>query len=76
NILEQNARMQALVEKLLHQAKLENRLEITPEPVLLAPLFATLAELHASTLLQKAVRLTLDPAPGSLRVAGDEALLH
>ncbi|ELY4159460.1 two-component system sensor histidine kinase CreC [Cronobacter turicensis] len=76
NILEQNARMQALVEKLLHQAKLENRLDITPEPVLLAPLFATLAELHASTLLQKAVRLTINPAPGDLRVAGDEALLH
>ncbi|CCK00931.1 Two-component response regulator CreC [Cronobacter sakazakii 701] len=76
NILEQNARMQALVEKLLQQAKLENRLEIVPEPVLLASLFATLAELHASTLLQKSVRLTIDPAPGSLRVAGDEALLH
>ena len=43
---------------------------------MLASLFATLAELHASTLLQKSVRLTIDPAPGSLRVAGDEELLQ
>jgi two-component system sensor histidine kinase CreC len=31
NILVQNARMQSLVEKLLTQARLENRVEITPE---------------------------------------------
>jgi two-component system sensor histidine kinase CreC len=40
NILVQNARMQSLVEKLLTQARLENRVEITPESVVSIAVYA------------------------------------
>lgn len=76
NILRQNARMQALVEKLLAQAKLENRLEITLAPVSLTMLFATLEELYASQLAHKSIALRSEPVRlEALCAMGDETLL-
>jgi len=74
NILVQNARMQSLVEKLLTQARLENRVEIIPEVVSVDSLFTRLADARAALLAAKEIVLTLQPA--SLYVAGDPDLLE
>ena len=57
NILTQNARMQSLVEKLLRQARLENRLEIALEPLAIDSLFRRLAEEREAVLAVKKIRL-------------------
>jgi two-component system sensor histidine kinase CreC len=74
NILAQNARMQSLVEKLLTQARLENRVEITPQTVRVDLLFTRLADARSALLAAKEIRLTLQPA--SLHVEGDPDLLE
>lgn len=74
NILVQNARMQSLVEKLLAQARLENRVEITPEAVRVDSLFTRLADARSAQLATKEIALTLQPA--SLYVEGDPDLLE
>ena len=74
NILVQNARMQSLVEKLLEQAKLENRVEIAPAPVSLEALFARLSDARSALLAAKNITLTQQSA--SLTIKGDEALLE
>ncbi|MGL4428600.1 MAG: two-component system sensor histidine kinase CreC [Silvania sp.] len=74
NILVQNARMQSLVEKLLEQAKLENRVEIAPASVSLEALFARLSDARSALLAAKNITLTQQSA--SLTIKGDEALLE
>ncbi|RAU50463.1 two-component system sensor histidine kinase CreC [Pseudocitrobacter sp. RIT415] len=73
NILQQNARMQVLVETLLRQARLENRQEITLMPVSVATLFNQLQESRSVTLAAKQIALHVEPT--TLSVAADEALL-
>lgn len=73
NILTQNARMQLLVEKLLAQAKLENRLEITPTPVDIPALFLQLQDERSVALAAKSLRL--ETQAQALTVAGDAGLL-
>ncbi len=73
NILAQNARMQSVVENLLQQARLENRLEIAWHPVSVAELFHRLAEEREIALAAKA--LTLRYQETSLKVEGDRELL-
>lgn len=73
-ILTQNARMQALVETLLRQARLENRQAIRLTPVAVDELFARLRE---SRSVQLAARnITLNIIPSSLQVAADAELLE
>lgn len=74
NILVQNARMQSLVEKLLTQARLENRVEIVPVSVDIDTLFTRLAEARSVVLTAKNITLTSQGA--SLCVAGDPELLE
>ncbi len=57
NILAQNARMQDLVEKLLSQAKLENRQEIAPVPVPLSDVFSRLTDERSVVLAGKNLTL-------------------
>ncbi|EMO4453812.1 two-component system sensor histidine kinase CreC [Klebsiella michiganensis] len=73
NILAQNARMQSLVENLLQQARLENRLEIARRPVPVAELFHRLAEEREIALAAKKVTLRWQDTP--LMVEGDRELL-
>lgn len=73
NILAQNARMQSLVENLLQQARLENRLEIARRPVRVADLFHRLAEDREIALAAKKVTLRWQDTP--LVVEGDRELL-
>lgn len=72
NILAQNARMQSLVENLLQQARLENRLEIARRPVPVAELFHRLAEEREIAL---AAKVTLRWQDTPLMVEGDRELL-
>ncbi|MFX5084627.1 histidine kinase dimerization/phospho-acceptor domain-containing protein, partial [Acinetobacter baumannii] len=72
NILAQNARMQSLVENLLQQARLENRLEIARRPVPVAELFHRLAEEREIALAAKKVTLRWQDTP--LMVEGDREL--
>ena len=74
NILVQNARMQSLVEKLLTQARLEYRVEITPQNVRVDLLFTRLVDARSALLAAKEIGLTLQPA--SLHVEGDPDLLE
>ena len=74
NILTQNARMQALVETLLRQARLENRQDITLTPVAVDALFTQLKEARSVQLAAKNITLTV--VPSSLTVAADAALLE
>ncbi|MFX4315115.1 two-component system sensor histidine kinase CreC, partial [Enterobacter sp. 63] len=74
NILVQNARMQSLVEKLLTQARLENRVEIVPANVSVNTLFTRLADTRAALLAAKNITLICDNT--SLSVAGDPDLLE
>ena len=62
NILAQNARMQALVEKLLSQAKLENRQAIAPSQVKLSEIFSQLADERSIVLAGKHLTLEWDAA--------------
>lgn len=74
NILVQNARMQALVEKLLSQARLENRVEIALVSVNVGELFARLME--ARSALLSANNITLTRQNTLLCVEGDAELLE
>jgi len=74
NILVQNARMQSLVEKLLEQARLENRVEITPGSVDIDALFTRLSAARAALLAAKNITLTSQNALTA--VEGDEDLLE
>ncbi|WP_312155658.1 two-component system sensor histidine kinase CreC [Lelliottia nimipressuralis] len=58
NILVQNARMQSLVEKLLEQAKLENRVEIIPGTVNITALFTRISDARATLLAAKNIHLS------------------
>ncbi len=76
NILQQNARMQQLIEKLLQQAKLENKLEIQRTPIEVASLFETVMENHAPQAATRGIRLQSDERSASgIIIAGDSALL-
>lgn len=73
-ILTQNARMQALVETLLHQARLENRQAIRLTPVAVDELFA---RLRGSRSVQLDARnITLHITACALQVAADAELLE
>ena len=61
NILVQNARMQSLVEKLLSQARLENRVEIEPVSVSVSTLFSRLADSRSAVITAKNIILTCSP---------------
>ncbi|WP_336214098.1 two-component system sensor histidine kinase CreC [Enterobacter sp. P82] len=74
NILVQNARMQSLVEKLLAQARLENRVEIVPKSVDVDALFARLADARSTLLTAKNITLTCKST--ALCVEGDAELLE
>ncbi|WP_252145322.1 two-component system sensor histidine kinase CreC [Yokenella regensburgei] len=74
NILAQNVRMQALVEKLLTQARLENRAEVVLKPVAVAPLFSRLAQSRSVVLESK--RLRLQSETECTEVTADEELLE
>ena len=74
NILLQNARMQTLVEKLLKQARLENRIEITPVAINIGALFNRLHD--ARTAQIEAKKLTLTCPATSQVVQGDAELLE
>ena len=74
NIMVQNARMQSLVEKLLEQARLENRVEITPSHVDIDALFTRLSAARAALLAAKNITLTSQNALTA--VEGDEDLLE
>lgn len=73
NILAQNSRMQRLVEKLLHQAKLENRLEIAFAPVEMSALFQQLQEERSAVAAAKALNIVFEA--NDTVVAGDKELL-
>ncbi|MBM7355987.1 two-component system sensor histidine kinase CreC [Lelliottia amnigena] len=74
NILVQNARMQSLVETLLEQARLENRVEITPSHVDIDALFTRLSAARAALLAAKNITLTVKNSVTA--VEGDEDLLE
>ncbi|WP_312687133.1 two-component system sensor histidine kinase CreC [Kosakonia sp.] len=73
NILTQNNRMQKLVEKLLFQAKLENRLEIAFQPVDITMLFHQLQQQRSVVLAAKNIAFHCHPV--EIQVAGDHELL-
>lgn len=73
NILAQNKRMQSLVEKLLQQARLENRLNIELCPVAVDELFRQLARQREAALMVKNLHLRWQKR--ELMVAGDSELL-
>ncbi len=74
NILVQNARMQSLVEKLLAQARLENRVEIVPVSVSIDELFSRLADARAATLASGQIALNWHKS--GCCVEGDADLLE
>lgn len=74
NILVQNARMQSLVEKLLEQAKLENRVEIVPGTVNIDALFTRISDARSALLAAKNLHLTRQCAVQT--VEGDADLLE
>lgn len=74
NILTQNARMQALVETLLRQARLENRQDIALTPVAVDPLLAQVGEARSIQLAAKNISLHISPSP--FVVLADLALLE
>ncbi|MTH45031.1 two-component system sensor histidine kinase CreC [Intestinirhabdus alba] len=73
-ILTQNARMQALVETLLRQARLENRQALSLSPVAVDALFTRLGEARGVLLAEKNITLTLHAS--SLVVLAEPALLE
>ncbi len=74
NILAQNVRMQALVERLLRQARLENRQEVALLPVDISMLFRNVSEARAVQLTEK--NITLSVISSEVKVAADPALLE
>lgn len=77
NILQQNLRMQQLIDSLLRQAKLESRVEIVLEPVELKTLFATLCSHREAVASGKSILLKFDVSPEKhTYVLGDAALLE
>nr|HEK7491328.1 sensor histidine kinase [Escherichia coli]HEK8179184.1 sensor histidine kinase [Escherichia coli]HEK8240063.1 sensor histidine kinase [Escherichia coli] len=74
NILTQNARMQALVETLLRQARLENRQEVVLTAVDVAALFRRVSEARTVQLAEK--NITLHVMPTEINVAAEPALLE
>ena len=74
NILTQNARMQALVETLLRQARLENRQEVVLTAVDVAALFRRVSEARTVQLAEK--NITLHVTPTEVNVAAEPALLE
>ena len=74
NILTQNARMQALVETLLRQARLENRQEVVLTVVDVAALFRRVSEARTVQLAEK--NITLHVTPTEVNVAAEPALLE
>lgn len=70
----QNARMQTLVEKLLAQARLENRIEISATAVSVDALFRRLLDARAAQIQAK--KLNVICPTSSLMVQGDEELLE
>lgn len=77
NILQQNLRMQQLVDNLLRQAKLESRAEITPQPIHLAALFAALCDSREVVAHNKQISLSIDGNTlKDVIVEGDYALLE
>lgn len=73
NILTQNARMQALVETLLRQARLENRQEVVLTAVDVAALFRRVSEAHRAVGRKN---ITLHVMPTEINVAAEPALLE
>jgi two-component system sensor histidine kinase CreC len=73
NILAQNARMQLLVEKLLQQAKLENRQEVVTTSIPVDVLFRQLEDDRSVVLAAK--NLTLECDAGQLVIEADAGLL-
>ncbi len=73
NILAQNARMQALVEKLLQQAKLENRQDVVTTSISIDDLFRQLEDERSVVLAAK--NLTLECDAGTLVTEADAGLL-
>lgn len=73
NILTQNARMQALVETLLRQARLENCQEVVLTAVDVAALFRRVSEARTVQLAEK---ITLHVTPTEVNVAAEPALLE
>lgn len=77
NILQQNLRMQQLVDNLLRQAKLESRVEITSQAINLPALFSSLCESREVVARSKQITLNIDEnIPAGLVVEGDVALLE
>lgn len=77
NILQQNLRMQQLVDNLLRQAKLESRAEITPQPINLAALFSALCDNREVVAHNKQISLRIDENSEKGSTAeGDAALLE
>lgn len=77
NILQQNLRMQQLVDNLLRQARLESRVEIVPQPVNLAALFTTLCDTREVIARSKNISLKVDESgQKTFSVQGDAALLE
>lgn len=74
NILTQNARMQALVETLLRQARLENRQEVVLTAVDVAALFRRVSESAHRAVGRK--NITLHVMPTEVNVASEPALLE
>lgn len=76
NILQQNARMQVLIEKLLQQAKLENTLTIQRLVVDVPELFDELVRNHHAQALTRQITLNADTTSAAgLTAAGDRDLL-
>ena len=68
--------MQVLIEKLLQQAKLENKLEIELRPVALPALFNELIENHQTQALTRQITLSVETKNvAGVAVAGDRDLL-
>lgn len=77
NILQQNLRMQQLVDNLLRQAKLESRAEITPKVVSLPALFSALYDSREVIAAGKQITLRVDERlDAGAVVEGDAALLE
>lgn len=77
NILQQNLRMQQLVDNLLRQAKLESRAEIQTQSVQLAGLFATLCDNREAVARGKQVTLEVNESLlKTASVRGDADLLE
>ncbi len=77
NILQQNLRMQQLVDNLLRQAKLESRAEITPRAVSLPALFSALYDSREVVAAGKQITLRVDERLDvDTVVEGDAALLE